>query len=160
MILILNNTMTKTSRKTKQKDLINKEINKFKTFFKAEDLYKKIRTIDKNIGLATIYRALKELRKNKKIHSYTCENKLVYSKENKSHCHFICEETGELYKNESKLYACSNQIVGSHLEESYEYVPMDISVSDNFMVKKLPKNDFQYRLEMIEYLNKKILEEK
>jgi Fur family ferric uptake transcriptional regulator len=84
------------ARNTKQKEIIAKEITKFKTFFTAEDLYKKSKEIDNSIGLATIYRFLKTLRKNKQIFSYTCNNKLIYSKENKSHCHYICEETGKV----------------------------------------------------------------
>jgi Fur family ferric uptake transcriptional regulator len=84
------------TRNTKQKEIIRKEINKFKTFFNAEDLYEKVRSIDKNIGLATIYRFLKTLKKNGNIFSYTCDNKLVYSKESRSHCHFVCEETGKV----------------------------------------------------------------
>jgi Fe2+ or Zn2+ uptake regulation protein len=88
--------MTNKSRNTKQKEIINKEINKFKTFFTAEDLYKKVNLIDKNIGLATVYRVLKLLRKNTNIFSYMCDGRLVYSREDKSHCHFICEETGKI----------------------------------------------------------------
>ena len=84
------------TRQTRQKKLIQKEISTFTTFFTAEELYNKVKKIDKKISLATTYRFLKELRKNKNIYSYTCNNKLVYSKEKKSHCHFICEENGEV----------------------------------------------------------------
>jgi Fur family transcriptional regulator, ferric uptake regulator len=84
------------TRNTKQKEIINKEISKFKTFFTAEELYEKVKAIDKSIGLATVYRFLKILRRNGNIFSYTCDGKLVYSKENKSHCHFVCEETGKV----------------------------------------------------------------
>jgi predicted DNA-binding protein len=37
------------TRNTKQKEIINKEINKFNTFFTAEDLYEKVKAIEKNI---------------------------------------------------------------------------------------------------------------
>ncbi len=84
------------ARNTKQKEIINKEISRFKTFFTAEDLYEKVKAIDKDIGLATIYRFLKALRKDGSIFSYTCDGRLVYSKDNKSHCHFVCEETGKV----------------------------------------------------------------
>jgi len=83
-------------RKTKQKEIINKEINTFKTFFTAEDLYEKVEAVDKTIGLATIYRFLKTLREEGTIFFYTCDGTLVYSKENRSHCHFVCEETGRV----------------------------------------------------------------
>ena len=84
------------TRNTKQKEIINKEIKKFKALFTAEDLFEKVRSVDKNIGLATIYRFLKTLRKNENIFIYTCNGKSVYSKENRSHCHFICEKTGKI----------------------------------------------------------------
>ena len=84
------------NRNTKQKDIIDKEISKFKTFFSAEDLCNQVKKIDKNIGLATVYRHLKTQRKNGDIYFYTCGGKIIYSKENRSHCHFLCEETGKV----------------------------------------------------------------
>ncbi len=83
-------------RNTKQKELIQKEIESFKSFFTAEELYVKAKKIDSKIGLATIYRHLKSLRKSKQIFSYICDKKLIYSMEKKSHCHFICEQTGNI----------------------------------------------------------------
>lgn len=88
--------MAPKTRKTRQKNIIDKEIKRFKTFFTAEDLYEKVKVIDKSIGLATAYRFLKKLRKNGNIFSYTCGGRLIYSNENKSHCHFACEETGKV----------------------------------------------------------------
>jgi len=88
--------MPRKSRNTRQKELINDEIEKIDDFFTAEDLYKRLDIKYPEIGLATIYRFMKELRIKKKIHSYTCNNRLLYSKDKKSHCHFICEETGEI----------------------------------------------------------------
>ena len=84
------------NRNTRQKEIIDKELSRFNTFFSAEDLYNNIKKIDKNIGLATVYRYLKTLRKNGNIYFYTCSGKIVYSKENGSHCHFLCEETGKV----------------------------------------------------------------
>lgn len=102
------------TRNTKQKEIINKEINKLKTFFTAQDLYEKVKVVDKNIGLATIYRFLKKLRKDGDIFSYTCDGKLVYSKENKSHCHFVCEETGKvIHFNIDSLDFLKDKIPGS-----------------------------------------------
>ena len=102
------------TRNTKQKEIINKEINKFKTFFTAEELYEKVRLIDKNIGLATIYRFLKTLRKNRNIFSYNCDGKLIYSKENRSHCHYVCEETGRvIHFNIDSLDFLKSKIPGS-----------------------------------------------
>ncbi len=102
------------TRNTKQKEIINKEINKFKTFFTAEDLYEKVKVVDKNIGLATIYRFLKTLRKNSNIFFYTCDSKSVYSKENRSHCHFVCEKTGKvIHFNIDSLDFLKDKIPGS-----------------------------------------------
>ncbi len=102
------------TRSTKQKKIIGKEINRFKTFFTAEDLYENVKSVDKNIGLATIYRFLKTLRKNGNIFSYACDGKLVYSKENKSHCHFVCEKTGKvIHFNIDSLDFLKDKIPGS-----------------------------------------------
>ncbi|MCK5477004.1 MAG: transcriptional repressor [Candidatus Aenigmarchaeota archaeon] len=84
------------TRKTQQKEIIQKEIDKFNTFFTAEELYQRVKKVNKDIGLATIYRFLKRVRKAGNMYSYTCNNKIIYSKENKSHCHFVCEETGKV----------------------------------------------------------------
>jgi Fur family transcriptional regulator, ferric uptake regulator len=84
------------TRNTKQKEIIGREIEKFKAFFTAEELYVKAKSIDKNMGLATVYRFLKNLRERQCIFSYTCDGKRIYSRENKSHCHFFCEETGKV----------------------------------------------------------------
>ncbi|MEA2036084.1 MAG: transcriptional repressor [Nanoarchaeota archaeon] len=84
------------TRNTKQKELIQKEMDKFITFFTAEELYDQVKKMDNKIGLATIYRFLKRLRKLGHVYSYICDNKLIYSKEKKSHCHFVCEETGKV----------------------------------------------------------------
>ena len=81
-------------RQTKQKEIIQKELDKINTFFSAEDLYEQIK--NKKISLATIYRFLKELRESHQLFSYICDRKTIYSKQAKSHCHFICERTGKI----------------------------------------------------------------
>lgn len=75
-------------RHTRQKQVIEHVISEFHTFFSADDVFEKVSKIEKNIGIATIYRFLKELRSEHKIFSYICNRRTVYSKE-KSHCHFI-----------------------------------------------------------------------
>jgi len=82
------------TRITKQKKLLNEAIESLKNFFTAEDILKKVEK--DQIGMATIYRFLKEKRKNGELFAYTCDNRLTYSAEKKSHCHYICEETGEI----------------------------------------------------------------
>jgi Fur family transcriptional regulator, ferric uptake regulator len=86
----------KKSRETKQKSLMSKALESSKNFFTAEDLYKKIKSIDKSIGIATVYRFLKDLKRENKIFTYTCNRRTLYSKENKTHCHFICDKTGKI----------------------------------------------------------------
>jgi len=104
--------MAMKSRNTKQKEAIQKEIENINTFFAAEELHKKLE--EKNISLATIYRYLKQLRKKKLIHSYTCDSKLIYSKDKKSHCHFTCEETGRvIHFDVDSLDFLKNKIPGT-----------------------------------------------
>jgi len=71
--------MVKKSRKTKQKELIKAEINAFTSLFTAEELFNKVRKKDADIGIATIYRFLKDLRKERELHSYICDRRMIYS---------------------------------------------------------------------------------
>jgi Fur family transcriptional regulator, ferric uptake regulator len=82
------------SRNTKQKQIIQTQINAMTEFFSAEELYDQIKEKDPSIGLATIYRNLKTLQKTNEIHTYTCDRRQVYAKTH-NHCHFIDEETGQ-----------------------------------------------------------------
>ncbi len=84
--------MPRKSRNTRQKELIRLAIDHTTDFFSAEDLQKKL----KNISIATIYRFLKKMRKDKEIYSYQGNSRLLYSKDRISHCHFICQETGKV----------------------------------------------------------------
>jgi|TARA_Y100000310_G_scaffold195610_1_gene195582 Fur family ferric uptake transcriptional regulator len=106
--------MSRKSRNTKQKEIINKEIEKINDFFTSEDLYNIIKKKHPEIGLATIYRFMKELRKNNRIHAYTCNYRLLYSKDKKSHCHFFCEETEKVFHFDvDSLDFLKNKIPGS-----------------------------------------------
>ncbi|MFW6378779.1 MAG: Fur family transcriptional regulator [Nanoarchaeota archaeon] len=101
------------SRKTLQKITIDNAIATTTSFFSAEELLKEVRKEDERIGLATIYRHLKRLRDTERIYSYSCNGKRVYSKENKSHCHFICENTGKiLHFNVESLDFLKDKIPG------------------------------------------------
>lgn len=86
----------KKSRKTKQKELIQSEISQLTSFFTAEELYENIKKKDETIGIATVYRFLKELRKRKELHSYICERKMIYSHDENNHCHFICQKCDKI----------------------------------------------------------------
>ncbi|MCB9358897.1 transcriptional repressor [Candidatus Woesearchaeota archaeon] len=87
--------MAKKIRNTKQKDIIMHEIENMKEFFSAEELYRRVMKKDSSIGVATIYRMLKDLVEKKDIFAYTCDRRQIYSKDNKSHCHYHCLETGK-----------------------------------------------------------------
>ena len=93
MIIIIN-MKTTTTRSTSQKKLIKKEVLRFRSFFSAEKLYQQVVKRDDKIGIATIYRSLKQLVKEGAVHSYSCGNKTIYSSNARSHCHFICERCG------------------------------------------------------------------
>jgi len=85
----------KLSRQTKQKELLEGEIKKINHFFTAHELFSKIYLKDKKIGIATIYRYLKYLVNQAKIHSYQCNRRTIYSLHQKNHCHFTCERCGK-----------------------------------------------------------------
>jgi len=106
--------MARTSRNTRQKEFISKHMDMIDGFFTAEDLHRRVIQDHPDIGIATIYRFLKNQRKEKKVHSYTCNGRLSYSKDQKSHCHFICEETGKVtHFNVDSLDFLKNKIPGT-----------------------------------------------
>src|SRR3989344_6124495 len=94
MLLIFIINMVKLSRETRQKNLIKNEFDKLNSLFTAEDLYSKLK--NKGIGIATVYRYLKDLRNTGKLFSYNCDRKALYSKEKISHCHFICQKCNKI----------------------------------------------------------------
>lgn len=85
-----------SKRQTRQKRVLQLEVNKQKSFFTAEDFYEKAKKKDDKIGIATIYRFLKKLKNDNRIHSYLCERKTIYSISEKNHCHFSCQQCGKV----------------------------------------------------------------
>jgi len=83
-------------RKTKQKRILEEELLKLKTFFTAEELLERTNKIDSKIGIATIYRFLKEKSHRAELHSYYCDRKQVYSTQDNNHCHFTCTQCGQI----------------------------------------------------------------
>ena len=83
-------------RTTIQKRLLNEEVKKQNTFFNAEDIYNKILIRHPTIGIATVYRFLKQLEEKGEIHSFLCENRKIYSLGKKNHAHFTCEKCNEI----------------------------------------------------------------
>lgn len=87
------NKMTE-KRETRQKKAIEETIRKTNKFFTAEDIYNKIKKDYAGIGIATVYRFLKELQRERIIHAFICDRKSLYSKKEMSHSHFVCEVCG------------------------------------------------------------------
>ena len=101
------------SRHTRQKEILEEEVNKITTFFSAEKLLEKASLKDKKIGIATVYRFLKDLRNKGLIYSYICDGKTIYSNTQNNHCHFECVETGKVFHFEiDNLDFLKNKIPG------------------------------------------------
>ena len=81
--------MAKVSRLTRQKEIIEKEINGLDQLFTAEELFAKVEP--QMVGIATVYRFLHDLRKGNKIHAYVCNRKTLYSRHETVHAHFHCQ---------------------------------------------------------------------
>ncbi|PIN80506.1 hypothetical protein COV13_03430 [Candidatus Woesearchaeota archaeon CG10_big_fil_rev_8_21_14_0_10_32_9] len=106
--------MVKQSRNTKQKELIKNELDSINTFFSAEELHSRVKKKDETIGIATIYRYINELKGKGEVFSYVCDRRNIYSKGQKSHCHFMCEKTGKIIHFEiNNLDFLKNKIPGS-----------------------------------------------
>ncbi|MDO8642616.1 MAG: transcriptional repressor [Candidatus Woesearchaeota archaeon] len=86
--------MGRISRKTKQKQLLTTLVSGTHAFFTAPDLFKKAHRRDADIGIATVYRFLKESQAASTLCSFSCNGKIIYSTTFTSHCHFICEKCG------------------------------------------------------------------
>ena len=97
LILIINKKLwvINMPRITRQKTIIEEELNNFITFFTAEELLSKSQAKDKRIGIATIYRFLKDKTTKDSIHSYYCDRRQIYSRQKNNHCHFICTNCGK-----------------------------------------------------------------
>ncbi|MBT4539478.1 hypothetical protein HOI26_04890 [Candidatus Woesearchaeota archaeon] len=80
-------------RLTKQKKQLNEAIMAINTFFTAQILFE---NVQRQVGLATIYRYLTDLEKLGKLHSFFCGGKKIYSTTAKSHVHFTCERCAEV----------------------------------------------------------------
>ncbi|HII17672.1 TPA: hypothetical protein HA361_07215 [Candidatus Woesearchaeota archaeon] len=84
------------TRTTRQKELLEQEIAHSDGFFTAEGLHRKVSGKDAKLGIATVYRFLRDKKKRGGLHSYLCDNRAIYSKSVRSHCHFLCEKTGKV----------------------------------------------------------------
>ena len=78
-------------RLTKQKEILLNALAECNGFFSAEELQIIVKRKDKKMGIATIYRFLKKSEESGDIHSYSCNNRKIYSTHTKNHIHFTCE---------------------------------------------------------------------
>jgi Fe2+ or Zn2+ uptake regulation protein len=100
------------SRNTRQKEIIAHELQHLQSFFSAEQLHTRVKR--HHISLATVYRSLKQLTKEKVVYSYVCDKRQIYSLGKKSHCHFTCEKTGKIiHFDVTSLDFLKNKIPGS-----------------------------------------------
>ena len=100
-------------RKTQQERKIEEEIKNLNSFFDAEKLHERVFAKNNKIGIATVYRFLKKLTEEGKIHSYSCNRRVIYSSDLRSHCHFTCEECGEIsHVNVEKLDFLKEKVRG------------------------------------------------
>lgn len=81
----------KVSRVTKQKQELEKHVKNFNSFFDASNLQERA-----SLPLATIYRFLKDQVDRGNLFTYRCGGRTIYSTKRRSHCHFICEDTGKI----------------------------------------------------------------
>ncbi len=81
-------------RITKQKKLLKEIVTKLDNFFDAEEVYKRVEK--EGVGIATVYRFLKQLEEKEEIHAFICDERKIYSLSQKNHAHFSCEECGKV----------------------------------------------------------------
>jgi Fur family transcriptional regulator, ferric uptake regulator len=82
-------------RNTRQKQLLQTELENITGFFSAEDFYLIMSKKMSNIGIATVYRFLKEQVRDSHLHSYLCDKRTVYSNSKNNHCHYVCQKCGK-----------------------------------------------------------------
>jgi Fur family ferric uptake transcriptional regulator len=83
------------SRNTRQKELLQKELDNMTGFFSAEDFHLILLKKMDGLGIATVYRFLNENVKNRQLHSYYCNKRTVYSNSKNNHCHYFCQKCGK-----------------------------------------------------------------
>lgn len=102
--------MARASRQTRQKQRLRDAMTSMKGFFSADELSAAVD--DASIGIATVYRFLKQMVNDGELYAYRCGGRSVYSTSQRNHCHFICERCGTV----------------SHFSvENLDFLPMDTS---------------------------------
>ncbi len=82
------------ARTTRQKKALEEAMQGFSTFFSAEELLAKAQKKDPKLGIATVYRFLREQAASDGVHTYSHDRKQVYSIQEISHCYFTCNRCG------------------------------------------------------------------
>jgi len=106
------------SRKTRQKAVLDTELRNISHLFSAEGLHERV--TGRGIGIATVYRFLRERASSGNLHSYSCERRVLYSLSERCHYHFTCKSCGQVshkkinkigfLEKELKLGICHLQI--------------------------------------------------
>ena len=82
------------TRNTRQKSIMQEELESMQGFFSAENLFSRIEERRRGIGIATVYRFLGDKERERQLHSYVCNKRKIYSSSSNSHCHYICQICG------------------------------------------------------------------
>jgi Fur family ferric uptake transcriptional regulator len=86
----------RNSRFTRQKSLLQGLVSLQEGFFSAVRLHELALKKDSSLGLATVYRFLRDAKRSGLLSEYVCDRKKVYAKGRIGHCHFVCERTGRM----------------------------------------------------------------
>lgn len=111
------------NRTTRQKEYLKKELKAKKTFFTAEELYRSINKKDPKIGLATVYRFLKEQTERESLHTYVCNRRTLFSTQEKTHAHFFCE----VCKKERHVDLKNVDFLKNELQEDICHIQINIT---------------------------------
>lgn len=82
-------------RTTQQLETLREATTQMDSFFDAKDLHAQASKKDQDLGIATVYRYLRDAVEHGRLHPYRCGRRNVYTRKQRSHCHFVCEETGK-----------------------------------------------------------------
>ncbi len=106
--------------KTRQKELIEREIKKFKTEFTIKELFSKLSKKDQTLGLTTVYRAVNSLVDSHVLSKSTSSDgtlryHVVEKCDHTGHCLLKCESCGKLtHVDCGKLNSLSRHFIRKH----------------------------------------------
>ena len=101
-------------RQTQQLEVLQQATQQLESFFDAKQLHAQAQKADPEIGIATVYRYLRDAVDARQLHPYRCGRRKVYTREQRSHCHFVCEKTGRtIHFDLDDVEFLKNKIPGS-----------------------------------------------